>query len=59
MVIPEYQGKQIEIGLMNKLLEGINEYNKVNPDIRTYLGVSIEKEVFMKNLNLYQNQMQN
>lgn len=46
MVIPEYQGKQVGTGIMNKLLEQINEYKKVNPDIRTYLGASKGKESF-------------
>lgn len=46
MVIPEYQGKQIGTGIMNKLIEKINEYKKLNPDIRTYLGASKGKESF-------------
>ncbi len=50
MVNSEYQGKQIGTGLRNKLLEWIKEYNKVNPDIRTYLGASIEKESFYEKL---------
>lgn len=46
MVIPEYQGKKIGTGIMNKLLEQVDEYKKVNPDIRTYLGASKGKESF-------------
>lgn len=46
MVIPEYQGKQIGTGIMNKLIEKINEYKKINPEIRTYLGASKGKENF-------------
>ncbi len=46
MVIPEYQGKKIGTGIMNKLIEKINEYKKVNPEIRTYLGESKGKESF-------------
>ena len=46
MVLPEYQGKNIGTGIINKLLEQINEYKKVNPDIRTYLGASKGKEGF-------------
>lgn len=46
MVIPEYQGKKIGTGIMNKLLAQIEEYKKVNPDIRTYLGASKGKEGF-------------
>ncbi len=48
MVIPEYQGKKIGTGIMNKLIEKINEYKKVNPEIRTYLGASKGKENFYK-----------
>ena len=46
MVLPEYQGKNIGTGIINKLLEQINEYKKVNPDIRTYLGAAKGKEQF-------------
>ena len=46
MVLPEYQGKKIGTGIINKLLEQINEYKKVNPNIRTYLGASKGKESF-------------
>ena len=46
MVIPEYQGKKIGTGIMNKLIEKINEYKKMNPEIRTYLGASKGKESF-------------
>lgn len=46
MVIPEYQGKKIGTGIMNKLLEKINEYKKENPEIRTYLGASKGRESF-------------
>lgn len=31
---------------MNKLIEKINEYKKLNPEIRTYLGASKGKESF-------------
>ena len=46
MVIPEYQGKQIGSGIINKLLEQVDEYKKINSDIRTYLGASKGKERF-------------
>ena len=46
IVIPEYQGKKIGTGIMNKLIEKINEYKKINPEIRTYLGASKGKESF-------------
>ena len=46
IVIPEYQGKKIGTGIMNKLIEKINEYKKMNPEIRTYLGASKGIESF-------------
>ena len=46
MVIPKYQGKQIGTCIMYKLLEQVDRYKKVNPDIRTYLGASKGKESF-------------
>lgn len=46
MVIPGYQGKQIGTGIMKELLKQIDEYKKVNPNIRTYLGASKGKEAF-------------
>lgn len=46
MVVPEYQGKNIGTGIMQNLLAQINEYKKVNPYIRTYLGASKGKEGF-------------
>lgn len=46
MVIPKYQGKQIGTGIMYKLLEQVDRYKKVNPNIRTYLGASKGKESF-------------
>ena len=46
MVLPEYQGKGIGRGIVTNLLKQIDEYKKVNPDIRTYLGASKGKEGF-------------
>ena len=46
MVIPEYQNKHIGNGIMKNLLKKINEYKKINPNIRTYLGASKGKESF-------------
>ena len=48
MVKPEYQGKGIGKTIMNKLLAKIHELQKVNPDLRTYLGASKGKEEFYK-----------
>lgn len=49
MVIPEFQGEKIGTKIMNALLNKIEEYKKLNPDIRTYLGASKGKETFYKN----------
>ena len=46
MVLPEYQGKQVGTGIMKELLKQVDEYKKVNPNIRTYLGASKGKEAF-------------
>lgn len=45
-VIPEYQGKGIGKGIMTELLKQIDEYKKINPNIRTYLGSAKGKEQF-------------
>lgn len=46
MVIPEYQSKHIGTDIMENLLKQINEYKKINSNIRTYLGASKGKESF-------------
>ena len=46
MVIPEYQWKNIGRGIMLALLKQVDEYKKVNPNIRTYLGASKNREAF-------------
>ena len=46
MVMPEYQGQKVGTGIMEKLIEKINDYKKVNSGIRTYLGASAGKEDF-------------
>ena len=46
MVIPEYQGQKVGTKIMNTLLTKVNEYKKINPNIRTYLGASKGKEKF-------------
>ena len=48
MVIPEYQNKHIGTGIMKNLLNKIQEYKKINPNIRTYLGASKGRENFYK-----------
>lgn len=50
IVIPEYQGKKIGIGIMKELLKKVEEYKKINPNIRTYLGASKGKEGFYEKL---------
>lgn len=46
MVRPDYQGMRIGTGIMNKILDKVNEYRRVNPSIRVYLGASKGKEGF-------------
>ena len=48
IVIPEYQGNKIGTEIMNLLLKKINEYKKINPAIRTYVGPSLGRETFYK-----------
>jgi len=48
MVIPEYQSQKIGTEIMNKIIQKINEYKNINPDIRVYLGASKNKEGFYK-----------
>lgn len=52
MVILEYQGQKVGTKIMNELLTKVDEYKKVNPNIRTYLVPLKEKKNFMKNLDL-------
>ena len=46
MVRPDYQGMRIGTGIMNKILDKVNEYRRVNPGIRVYVGASKGKEGF-------------
>ena len=46
MVRPEYQSMGIGTGIMNKILDKVNEYRRVNLSIRVYLGASKGKEGF-------------
>jgi len=45
-VHPEYQHQGIGTEIMKRLLKQVDEYKKVNPDIRTYLGAAKGKEEF-------------
>lgn len=40
--------KKIGTGIMTELLKQVEEYKKINPNIRTYLGASKGKEDFYK-----------
>ena len=46
MVRPDYQGIGIGTGIMNTILDKVNEYRRVTPGIRVYLGASKGKEGF-------------
>ena len=48
MVLPKYQSQKIGTKIMNMIIDRINEFKKVNPNIRTYLGASKNKEDFYK-----------
>ena len=48
MVVPEYQNKKIGTGIMENLLNKINEYKIKNPEVRVYLGASKGREEFYK-----------
>lgn len=48
MVAKEYQHKNIGTEIMKGLLNKIDEYKKINPNIRVYLGASKGKENFYK-----------
>lgn len=48
MVLPEYQSQKIGTLIMNKLMDKVHELQKINPDIRVYLGASKGKEDFYK-----------
>lgn len=46
MVVPEYQGKKIGTEIIKRLLDKIEEYRNINPELRVYLGASKGKEGF-------------
>ena len=48
MVNPKYQHQKIGTNIMIGILNKINEYKKINPEIRVYLGASKGKEDFYK-----------
>lgn len=48
MVIPEYQSKKIGTGIMKEICNIINEYKKLNPNLRVYLGAVKGKEGFYR-----------
>jgi len=45
-VHPDYQGNKIGTSIIEQLLKKVEEYKKVNPDIRTYLGADKGREGF-------------
>lgn len=46
VIQPDYQGNKIGTNIIKKLLNKVEEYKKINPKIRTYLGASKGKEEF-------------
>lgn len=49
MVLPEYQGRKIGTGIMERIVKKILERKLLSSDLRTYLGASVGKEDFYKN----------
>ena len=48
MVHPDYQNQKIGSTIMEKLVDQIKEYKKVNPELRAYVGPSYGKEGFYR-----------
>ena len=48
MVSPEYQNQKIGTNIMNKLLDKVEEYRSLYPDIRVYVGPEYGKENFYR-----------
>lgn len=46
MVVPKYQSKKVGTKIMNELLKEVDEIKKINPNVRVYLGASLNKEKF-------------
>ena len=46
MVEPMHQHQKIGTEIMNRLLKKVEEYQKINPHIRVYLGASKGRESF-------------
>ena len=47
-VLPDYQGKKIGSHIMNRLIEKVEEYKKVSPELRVYVGPDFGKEEFYR-----------
>ncbi len=48
MVLPEYQGRKIGTGIMERIVKKILGYKQTCKDLRAYLGASAGKEDFYK-----------
>ncbi len=48
MVDPDYQNQKIGTNIMNNLIEQIEKYREINPNIRVYLGADYNKEDFYR-----------
>lgn len=48
MVLPEYQGRKIGTGIMERIVKKILGYKRIYKDLRAYLGASEGKEDFYK-----------
>ena len=47
-VVPEYQSRKVGSGIMNEICSIIEEYKKINPNLRVYLGALKGKEEFYR-----------
>lgn len=48
MVTPKYQGQGIGKTILNKLMNQVTNYQKINPEIRVYVGPDTGKEEFYR-----------
>jgi predicted GNAT family N-acyltransferase len=53
MIIPKYKNKHIGTGIMKNLLNQINEYKKINPNIRAYFSAPKDKESLYKKFGFF------